>query len=71
MLVHFLLQLSCIVPTAPRDLTVEYLSSTSLEVTWTHPQCDYGIRTGYTAYPDHTHKIAPYLLVGPQCSAYP
>ena len=37
-----------LVPTEPRRLTVMYLNSTSLEVTWEHPLCDYGIRRGYT-----------------------
>ena len=37
-----------LVPTEPRGLTVMHLNSTSLEVTWEHPLCDYGIRRGYT-----------------------
>ena len=32
----------------PRELTVMYLNSTALELTWQHPLCDYGIRRGYT-----------------------
>ena len=37
-----------LVPTEPRDLTVTYLNSTALEVTWQNPLCDYGVRRGYT-----------------------
>ena len=36
------------VPTEPRDLTVQYLNSLSLEITWNHPLCGYGARTNYT-----------------------
>ena len=41
-------QLLPLVPTEPRELTIMYLNSTALEVTWQHPLCDYGIRRGYT-----------------------
>ena len=37
-----------VVPTEPRGLTVMYLNSTALEVTWEPPLCDYGTRQGYT-----------------------
>ena len=36
-----------LVPTEPHGLTVTYLNSTALEVTWEPPLCDYGIRQGY------------------------
>ena len=36
-----------VVATEPRGLTVIYLNSTALEVTWEPPLCDYGIRRGY------------------------
>jgi len=39
------------VPTTPRELTVLYLNSTALEITWEHPLCDYGVRRGYTVSP--------------------
>ena len=35
------------VPTEPRELTVMYLNSTELEITWQNPLCDYGVRRGY------------------------
>ena len=40
------------VSSAPLSLTAEYVSgasdsSTTLQLTWTHPLCDYGERTGY------------------------
>ena len=44
-----------IVSTPPRSLIAEYASmettsSTALQLTWDHPLCDYGVRTGYTVY---------------------
>jgi len=49
------------VPTEPRELTVTYLNSTALEVTWQNPRCDYGIRRGYTV----THDPLPAALDPP------
>ena len=42
-----------LVSTPPRNLVAKYVStettsSTALQVTWNHPQCDYSVRTGYT-----------------------
>ena len=37
-----------VVPTEPRDLTVMFINSTALDITWEEPLCDYGIRTKYT-----------------------
>ena len=44
---------SLIVSTPPRNVIAEYASmettsSTALQLTWDHPLCDYGVRTGYT-----------------------
>ena len=36
------------VPSAPCNLTVVANSSTSLQVTWEHPLCEYGILINYT-----------------------
>ena len=35
-------------PTEPRNLTVMYINSTALYITWQPPLCHYGIITGYT-----------------------
>ena len=40
-----------LVPTEPRELTISYLNSTALEVTWQNPLCGYGVRRGYTVSP--------------------
>ena len=35
------------VPSVPRNLTVVASSSTSLQVTWEHPLCEYGVLVNY------------------------
>lgn len=35
-------------PSEPLSLTVEYITSTSLNVTWQRPLCEYGVITNYT-----------------------
>lgn len=47
------IKLSSAVSTPPRDLVAEYvsiedMSSTALQLMWTPPLCDYGVKTGYT-----------------------
>ncbi|XP_064385915.1 uncharacterized protein LOC135334596 isoform X5 [Halichondria panicea] len=39
-------------PTEPRSLSVQTLSSTSFEVTWESPRCNFGDRTGYNVSHD-------------------
>ena len=36
------------VPSEPRNLTVVASSSTSLQLTWEHPLCEYGVIVNYT-----------------------
>ena len=36
------------VPSEPRNLTVISISSTSLQITWMRPLCEYGVVTNYT-----------------------
>jgi hypothetical protein len=45
------------VPSAPRSLTVVASSSTSLQVTWEQPLCEYGILVNYTVSKVHACNI--------------